>query len=172
MLEWYDFSIYGFFALQIGATFFPSDDPLSQALVGLQRLRRRLLARPLGAIAIGHIGDRHRPADGAHRLDRRHDRRRPSAWDCCPATPRIGIAAPILLTLLRLIQGLAVGGESADRQCLHDRERAARPARLVGAIGGAGYAVGIQLASLTALACASLLSPAELQDGAGASLSG
>jgi len=58
VLEWYDFSIYGFFALQIGATFFPSGDRVAEALAAFSVFAVGYLARPLGAIAIGHFGDR------------------------------------------------------------------------------------------------------------------
>ena len=58
VLEWYDFSIYGFFALQIGATFFAADDRLTQVLAAFSVFAAGYLARPLGAIAIGYVGDR------------------------------------------------------------------------------------------------------------------
>jgi MHS family proline/betaine transporter-like MFS transporter len=65
---------------------------------------------------------------------------------------------------LRILQGLAVGGESAIANVFMVENAPPGRRALASAINGAGYAVGIQLASLTALACASLLSPAELQD--------
>jgi len=80
-----------------------------------------------------------------------------------PSYASIGVAAPILLTVLRMIQGLAVGGESAIANVFMIENAPTGRRALAGAICGAGYAVGIQLASLTALACASALSPAELQ---------
>lgn len=162
MLEWYDFSIYGFFAIQIGATFFASEDRLTQVLAAFSVFAAGYLARPLGAIAIGVIGDR---------------LGRPTAltvsiggmivatlgMGLVPGHASIGVAAPILLTLLRIVQGLAVGGESAIANVFMIENAPIGRRALAGAICGAGYAVGIQLASLTALACASLLSPAELQ---------
>src|SRR4029077_2875261 len=58
VLEWYDFSIYGFFALQIGATFVPSGDRVAEVLAAFSVFAVGYLARPLGAIAFGYIGDR------------------------------------------------------------------------------------------------------------------
>jgi len=163
VLEWYDFSIYGFFAVQIGATFFPSDDPISQALSVFSVFAVGYLARPLGAIAIGHIGDRHgRPV--ALTVSIAGMIVPTLGMGLLPGHASIGIAAPILLTVLRLIQGLAVGGESAIANVFMIEHAPQGRRALAGAICGAGYAVGIQLASMTALACASLLSPAELQD--------
>jgi MHS family proline/betaine transporter-like MFS transporter len=80
-----------------------------------------------------------------------------------PGYGKIGVAAPILLTLLRLLQGLAVGGESAIANVFMVEQAPIGRRALSSAIGGVGYAIGIQLASLTALACASMLTPTELQ---------
>lgn len=162
ILEWYDFSIYGFFAVQIGATFFASDDRLTQVLAAFSVFAVGYLARPLGAIAIGYIGDR---------------RGRPTAltlsilgmviptlgMGLLPGHAEIGIAAPILLTLLRLVQGLAVGGESAIANVFMVEQAPPGRRALSSAISGAGYAIGIQLASFAALACASAMTPAELR---------
>lgn len=162
ILEWYDFSIYGFLAVQIGAAFFPTGDPLSQALSAFSVFAAGFLARPLGAIAIGTIGDRAgRPA--ALTISIAGMIVATLGMGLAPDYATIGVAAPILLTVLRLIQGLAVGGESAIANVFMIENAPPGRRALSGAIGGAGYAVGIQLASLTALACASFLSPAELQ---------
>ena len=80
-----------------------------------------------------------------------------------PDYAAIGVAAPILLSVLRMIQGFAVGGESAIANVFMIENAPPGRRALSGAIGGAGYAVGIQLASLTALACANFLTSAELQ---------
>ncbi len=162
VLEWYDFSIYGFFAVQIGATFFPDEDPISQALSVFSIFAVGYLARPLGAIAIGHIGDRHgRPL--ALTVSIAGMIVPTLGMGLLPGHASIGIAAPILLTVLRLIQGLAVGGESAIANVFMIEHAPEGRRALAGAICGAGYSVGIQLASMMALVCASLLSPAELQ---------
>ncbi len=163
ILEWYDFSIYGFFAVQIGATFFPGEDAIARALATFSVFAVGYLARPLGAITIGHIGDRHG---------------RPTAMTISiagmaiptfliallPGYDSIGVLAPVLLTVLRLLQGLAVGGESAIANVFMIEHAPAGRRALSGAICGAGYAIGIQLASMAALAAASLLSPQALQD--------
>ena len=59
VLEWYDFSIYGFFAVAIGRTFFPQEDPVTQVLAAFGVFAAGYLMRPLGGILVGHIGDRH-----------------------------------------------------------------------------------------------------------------
>ena len=163
MLEWYDFSIYGFFAIQIGATFFASDDRLTQVLAAFSVFAAGYLARPLGAIVIGIIGDR-RGRSTALTVSIAGMIVATLGMGLVPGHASIGIAAPILLTLLRIVQGLAVGGESAIANVFMIENAPTGRRALAGAICGAGYAVGIQLASLTALACASLLTPAELQE--------
>jgi MHS family proline/betaine transporter-like MFS transporter len=163
VLEWYDFSIYGFFAIQIGATFFAASDRLTQILAAFSVFAAGYLARPLGAIVIGIIGDR-RGRSTALLVSIGGMIVATLGMGLVPGHASIGVAAPILLTCLRIVQGLAVGGESAIANVFMVENAPAGRRALASAINGAGYAVGIQLASLTALACSSLLTPAELQD--------
>ena len=163
VLEWYDFSIYGFFAIQIGATFFSGTDRLTQVLAAFSVFAAGYLARPLGAIVLGIIGDR-RGRSTALTMSIGGMIVATLGMGLLPGHARIGVAAPILLTVSRIVQGLAVGGESAIANVFMVENAPVGRRALASAINGAGYAVGIQLASLTALACASLLTPAELQD--------
>jgi MHS family proline/betaine transporter-like MFS transporter len=163
VLEWYDFSIYGFFAIQIGATFFAASDRLTQILAAFSVFAAGYLARPLGAIVIGIIGDR-RGRSTALLVSIGGMIVATLGMGLVPGHASIGVAAPILLTCLRIVQGLAVGGESAIANVFMVENAPAGRRGRASAINGAGYAVGIQLASLTALACSSLLTPAELQD--------
>ncbi|HLG48950.1 MAG TPA: MFS transporter [Reyranella sp.] len=162
VLEWYDFSIYGFFAIQIGATFFAGNDRLSQILAAFSVFAAGYLARPVGAIAIGIIGDR-RGRSTALLVSIGSMIVATLGMGLVPGHASIGVAAPILLTVMRIVQGLAVGGESAIANVFMVENAPVGRRALASAINGAGYAVGIQLASLTALACSSLLTPAELQ---------
>jgi MHS family proline/betaine transporter-like MFS transporter len=162
ILEWYDFSIYGFFAVQIGATFFPGEDPISRALATFSVFAVGYLARPLGAIVMGHVGDRHgRPL--AMTLSIAGMAIPTFLMGLLPGHESIGVWAPVLLTVLRLAQGLAVGGESAIANVFMIEHAPVGRRALSGAICGAGYAIGIQLASMAALACASAMTPDALQ---------
>ena len=162
VLEWYDFSIYGFFALQIGATFFPSGDRIAEALAAFSVFAVGYLARPLGAIVIGHVGDRAGRV-AALTLSILGMVIATLGMALLPGHATLGVAAPIALTLLRLLQGIAVGGESAIANVFMVEQAPTGRRALSSAIGGVGYAIGIQLASLAALACASAMTPAELQ---------
>lgn len=109
-LEFYDFLIFSFFAIQIGETFFPSTNPINSLLAALATFGAGFLTRPLGAWAIGRYGDRagRKPAMllsfaliGASSL----------AVALVPSYAAIGMAAPILVIIGRLVQGFALGGE-------------------------------------------------------------
>ena len=58
VLEWYDFAIYGYFAISIGQNFFPQHDPVAGVLAAFGVFAVGFLLRPVGAIVIGVIGDR------------------------------------------------------------------------------------------------------------------
>jgi MFS transporter, MHS family, proline/betaine transporter len=58
IMEWYDFAIYGYFAVTIGANFFPVADPISSTLAAFAVFAVGFLARPLGGVLFGHVGDR------------------------------------------------------------------------------------------------------------------
>ncbi|ANY19668.1 Proline/betaine transporter [Tsuneonella dongtanensis] len=109
-LEFYDFMIFSFFAIQIGETFFPSTNPVNSLLAALATFGAGFLTRPLGAWAIGRYGDRvgRKPAMllsfgliGVSSL----------ALALIPSYAAIGIAAPVLVIIGRLVQGFALGGE-------------------------------------------------------------
>ncbi len=109
-LEFYDFLAYAFFAAQIGRTFFPSHDPSISLLTSLATFGVGFLMRPVGALAIGRIGDRfgRKPAMltafGLMGLAM-------VGLACIPSYARIGVAAPILVIVCRFVQGFALGGE-------------------------------------------------------------
>jgi MFS transporter, MHS family, citrate/tricarballylate:H+ symporter len=109
-LEFYDFLTFSFFAIQIGRCFFPESQTSHGLLYSLATFGIGFLTRPLGGIVIGTYGDRagRKPAMvlsfglmGAAIL----------GLALTPSYAQIGIAAPILLVIFRLIQGFALGGE-------------------------------------------------------------
>ncbi len=109
-LEFYDFLTYAFFAAQIGRTFFPSSDASASLLASLATFGAGFLMRPVGALVIGRMGDRvgRKPAMllsftlmGLAMI----------GIALTPSYKAIGIAAPALAILCRLIQGFALGGE-------------------------------------------------------------
>ena len=110
VMEWYDFSIYGFFARTIGNLYFPSDDPRTSLLAAFGVFAVGFLMRPLGAIVFGHIGDR--VGRGPALLWSVIAMAVPTfVIGALPTYAEIGIAAALLMVLCRIAQGLAVGGE-------------------------------------------------------------
>ena len=111
MIEWYDFFLYGqAAALVFGKVFFPNQDPLVGTLAAFATFAVGFGARPIGGVIFGHLGDR---------VGRK------SALvatlflmgiatfliGCLPTYAAIGVGAPVLLIVLRLLQGVAAGGE-------------------------------------------------------------
>ncbi|QIS21917.1 MFS transporter [Nocardia terpenica] len=110
-IEFYDFFLYGLAAaLVFDKVFFPGSDPLTGVLLAMVTYAVGFAARPLGGVLFGHLGDR---------LGRRRTLSlslvvmgaATVAIGLIPGYATIGVAAPILLVALRLIQGLALGGE-------------------------------------------------------------
>src|SRR6201999_892219 len=108
-LEFYDFLTFSYFAVYIGRTFFPSHDPAIGLLASLATFGIGFAARPIGAIIIGGMGDRvgRKPAMllsfslmGVAIV----------GLALTPSFAQIGIAAPVLVVLFRLLQGFALGG--------------------------------------------------------------
>src|SRR5262245_20459142 len=110
MLEWYDFALFGFFATQIGYHFFPADNPTASLLATFGTFAAGFLMRPVGGALFGWIGDRFGRKQAL--IGSVLAMAFPSFLiGVLPDARHIGIAAPILLVLLRMLQGVAVGGE-------------------------------------------------------------
>ncbi|MBT2449594.1 MHS family MFS transporter [Streptomyces sp. ISL-43] len=110
-IEWYDFFLYGTAAaLVFNKLFFPTADPLTGTLIAFLTYAIGFLARPLGGMVFGHFGDK----VGRKKLlvlSLLMMGGATFAMGLLPTHASIGVGAPILLTLLRLVQGFALGGE-------------------------------------------------------------
>src|SRR5437773_5482744 len=110
ILEWYDFALFGFFARQIGAHFFPSNDPTTSTLAAFGTFAAGFVMRPIGGALFGWIGDRFGRKQAL--IGSVLAMAFPSFFvGLLPGAATIGLAAPILLVLFRMLQGVAVGGE-------------------------------------------------------------
>jgi MHS family proline/betaine transporter-like MFS transporter len=162
VLEWYDFAIYGYFAAAIGRHFFPHEDPVAQLLSAFGVFAVGYLMRPVGGAFIGHIGDR-------------FGRRAALSFSVAamaiptfligllPGYATIGLLAPVALTLLRMVQGLSVGGEYTSSMVFLV-ERAPEGRRgLMGALISCGATGGILLGSAVGAGFAAAMSSATLE---------
>lgn len=109
-LEWYDFVIYGYFAKILGGLFFPATDARASILLPLGVFAVGFLARPVGSIIFGHIGDQVSRKKAL--LASIYVMAIPTVLiGCLPTYEQIGLLAPAALVVLRIMQGIAIGGE-------------------------------------------------------------
>jgi MHS family proline/betaine transporter-like MFS transporter len=156
ILEWYDFAVYGFFAPTIGKLFFPSDDSATSLIASFGAFAAGFLMRPVGAVLFGYVGDL---------LGRKRALMLSVVMmaiptflvGLLPTHAQIGLAAAALMVLLRMVQGVSVGGEYTSSfvflvEHAPDNRRAFFGSwSLIGATGGIllGSAVGALIANLT-----------------------
>jgi MHS family proline/betaine transporter-like MFS transporter len=110
MLEWYDFTIYAAFAVPISRNFFPADSEVVSLLLGFVTFGLGFIARPFGAAFLGGYADRRGRRD-ALSLTILLMALGTGIIALCPGYDRIGLAAPAIIILARLIQGFSAGGE-------------------------------------------------------------
>lgn len=148
LLEWYDFYIYSIAAaLVIGRLYFPSHDPVVSTMASFGALASGFFARPLGGLLFGHIGDR-------------IGRKTSLIWTLSvigigtfgigvlPDAARIGVAAPILLVMLRVLQGIGMGGEYGGASLLTIEHAPAARRGFWGSVPQAASPGGLLLATL------------------------
>ena len=110
LLEWYDFGLYGLFAPILAPLFFPAHDRIASLIGAYSGFAIGFAARPLGGVVLGHVGDR---------VGRRAVMVcsivlmgfATTAMAILPTYEAIGVGAPMLLLLIRVLQGFSVGGE-------------------------------------------------------------
>lgn len=149
VLEWFDFAVYGYFASDIGKQFFPESSGTARQLLALAVFALGFAARPIGSIVLGMVGDRiGRRAlltvsialMGGATL----------AIGLLPTYEQIGVAAPILLVVLRLVQGFSLGGEFTGSM-VYTTELASPMLRgLISSSTAAGTTIGFILGSIAA----------------------
>ena len=110
LFELYDFGVYGYFAAAIGRAMFPSSDPVASVLSSFATYGVGFLMRPVGALVIGSYGDRH-GRRAALIVTVTLMATATGLTGLVPSYGTIGILAPILLVLCRLLQGFSTGGE-------------------------------------------------------------
>jgi MHS family proline/betaine transporter-like MFS transporter len=110
IFEWFDFVVYGFFAVTISEVFFPTGNPTVSLLITFGAFGLAYFVRPLGAIVVGGYTDRAGRKAGLL-LSMALMMIGTTLMAVTPGFATIGLAAPIIITISRLLQGFSVGGE-------------------------------------------------------------
>jgi MFS transporter, MHS family, proline/betaine transporter len=148
VLEWYQYTLYAYFATVISALFFPANNPYVSMILTFLAFSIGLAARPIGGIVFGYIGDK-------------FSRKKMLVWTMLmmsvptlligllPTYNKIGIFAPIFLVILRIMQGVALGGEFGA-SCVYLYESVPREKRgFFGCLALTGVGTGLVLGSCT-----------------------
>ncbi|WP_211270256.1 MFS transporter [Rhodococcus phenolicus] len=156
-VEAYDFMVFTFLIAYLSPKFFPSDDPTTGILSSLAVLGTGFLARPIGGIAFGRIGDRYgrrftliltiSGMGGATIL-----------MGLLPTHSAVGILAPALLVLTRLMQGFFAGGEQMGSATFVTEHASTKNYGVLSAMTPSGFAFGAAVAPLVVAVTTSLSS--------------
>src|SRR5688572_23334803 len=147
-IEWYDFLVYGFLApLAFNTLFFPALSPLAGTIAVFGVFAVGFAARPLGGVFFAHYGDRigRKPIMVSTLVLMGAST---TAMGLTPTYAQIGIAAPVILTCLRFLQGFSLGGESAAGPLLAMESAPGNRRGLFAALVSAGAAAGTVLGAL------------------------
>ncbi|HEX8631718.1 MAG TPA: MFS transporter, partial [Catenuloplanes sp.] len=160
-VELYDVVVYGYFATVLAAQFFPRQDPTAALLATFAIFAVGFFVRPIGAIIFGHIGDRvgRRPALASSLLLMTVAT---VAFGLLPTYASVGLLAPALLLLCRVLQGLSASAEVPGAQLfILEHAPAGRRGRAVAVNNAAGHLASAAAATV-ALVLSGLLSADQL----------
>ena len=158
------------FAAAIGRHFFPSEDSVAQLLSAFAVFALGYLVRPIGGALIGHIGDTYgrRTALTVSVVAMAVPT---FLMGILPGYDQLGLAAPVILVILRMIQGLSVGGEYTSSMVFLVEHASEGRRGFMGAVTCCGTTIGILLGSGIGAATAALMTLKRSKRGAGASRS-
>lgn len=145
-IEYYDFAIYGYLAVVLAPLFFPGGDSLVGLLGTLGVVATGSLARPIGGLIFGRVGDR-RGRKAVLMATVAVMGTATTLTGLLPTYAAAGIGAPILLTALRIMQGLAAGGEIGGAASLSTESAPSRRRGLFGSATSVGISLGIASAA-------------------------
>lgn len=162
VLEWYDFGVYVFFAGAIAHNFFPASDPTAALLSSFGVFGVGFLMRPLGGIIIGRFGDTH-GRKAALMLTIMTMAFGTVMIGVLPTYAGVGVLAPVLLIIARLIQGFSAGGEWGGSTAFMVEWAPAHRRGWYGSFQQASIAASLVLGSAVGAFFTSILSPAQVQ---------
>ena len=162
LLEAYDFAVYGYFAVTLSRLFFPTGDPTTSLLAAVATFGVGFAMRPLGAVVLGTLADR-RGRKAALSITIFAMAAGTALLGIVPTYDRIGVWAPVLVVLARLVQGFSAGGEVGTATVFLAEH--AHPSRrgFVTSWQQASQATALLLGSLLGAALNAWLPPAALE---------
>lgn len=161
LLEWYEFAIFGYLTPYISQLFFPADNPTTALLLTYGIFATGFVMRPLGAILMGYIGDRYGRKKGLI-ISLLMMTIPTTAIGLLPTYEQIGLYAPLLILVCRLIQGISLGGEFSG-SIIYLIENAPQHRRgFFGSWADMGSSMGMILATLTSLCLTALLTKQQI----------
>jgi MHS family proline/betaine transporter-like MFS transporter len=159
LFEHYDITLYGFFAILLAPVFFPPDSAYSAQIASFGAFAAGFLMRPLGGFIFGYIGDQY-GRKKALLISISLAILPTLLIGLLPTYDAIGLAAPILLVIFRLLQGVSVGGEySGALIYIFEHNQQKHPAFKAGLLIGSGF-FGAVLGTLIGTLCTSSFMPA------------
>jgi MFS transporter, MHS family, proline/betaine transporter len=162
VLEWYDFGLYGLFAPILAPLFFPAHDRIASLIGVYGGFAIGFAARPLGGAVLGHVGDRvGRRAVMVSSIVLMGVAT--TAMAILPTYEAIGVGAPVLLLLIRVLQGFSVGGEFTGSVAYLVETAPGKRRGLAGSIANIGATAGMLLAAGVATATVMFASSMEVQ---------
>lgn len=161
VMEWYDFSVYGYFAAIIGRNFFPTGDRTTSLIAAFGVFAAGFFMRPLGSILFGYIGDK-KGRKLALTISVGMMAVPTFLIGVLPTYQQIGLWASLSLVLLRLLQGLSVGGEFTTSAIFLVEGSAARRRGFLGSFAPLGASAGTLLGSAIGAAVTTLLGQASI----------
>ncbi|MDG2522908.1 MFS transporter [Caulobacter segnis] len=162
LFELFDFGVYGYFAVQIGRAIFPSTDPVVSILASFATYGVGFLMRPVGAMVLGSYGDRH-GRKAALALTITLMAVATGLTGLVPSYGAIGVWAPILLVIFRLLQGFSTGGEWGGATTFLVEHAPPGRRGFYGSLQQVSTGLAQILAISSALLLNSVLSPEDLQ---------
>lgn len=162
-IEFYDFIIYAYLAQFFAAHFFPSHDPVTGLIATYGGFAAGMLMRPIGGMVIGSIGDRI-GRNFALQLSVVMISIPTFLIGLLPTYGTIGIWAPVLLLLMRLIQGLSLGGEYSAAVVFLVERASPHQRGFAGSFSPLGVVFGMVLGSAVIFICIAILSPKVMSD--------
>ncbi len=162
LIEYYDFSLYGYMAVIIAPLFFPSDRPVTSLLSALAVFGTAYLIRPLGGLVFGYIGDRYgrKKALMATLISMGAGS---TMMGLLPTPAHIGVWAAVLLVAVRLVQGFSAGGEVGGSATFIAESAPANRKATYGAFTPLGATGGFALAAAVAGIVSALTTDSQME---------